>query len=130
MEIRKQRAGRGSVRDHEAWAATLRRCLPADPPRQSHDFDAERAIFVRAYALEAALRGKRIELIDLAPNDVRPEFATKSSPVKGQQASQLEHVTGGVLAWFIMAAEIACGRQFPNLDHEIELALGQTQSAS
>jgi hypothetical protein len=117
-------------RDDEAWAATLRRYLPADPPRQSHDFDAERAIFVRAYALEAALRGKRIELIDLAPKDVRPEFATKSSPVKGQQASQLEHVTGGVLAWFIMAAEIACGRQLPNLKHEIELALGQTQSAS
>ena len=117
-------------RDDEAWAATLRRYLPADPPRQSHDFDAERAIFVRAYALEAALRGKRIELIDLAPKDVRPEFATKSSPVKGQQASQLEHVTGGVLAWFIMAAEIACGRQLPNLNHEIELALGQTQFAS
>ena len=39
-------------------------------------------------------------------------------------------MTGGVLAWFIMAAEIACGRQLPNLDHEIELALGQTQSAS
>lgn len=117
-------------RDDEAWAATLRRYLPTDPPRQSHDFDAERAMFVRAYALEAALRGKRIELIDLAPRDVRPEFETKSSPVKGQQASQLEHVTGGVLAWFILAAEIACGRQPPNLDYEIELALGQTQSAS
>ena len=117
-------------RDDEAWAATLRRYLPADPPRQYHDFDDERAIFVRAYALEAALRGKRIELIDLAPKDVLPEFPTKSSPVKGQQASQLENVTGGVLAWFILAAEIACGRQLPNLDHEIELALGQTQSAS
>lgn len=117
-------------RDDEAWAATLRRYLPADPPRQSHDFDAERAILVRAYALEAALHGKRIELIDLAPKDVRPEFETKSSTGKGQQASQLEHVTGGVLAWFILAAEIACGRQPPNLDHEIELALGQTQSAS
>lgn len=117
-------------RDDEAWAATLRRYLPTDPPRQSHDFDAERAKFVRAYALEAALHGKRIELIDLAPKDVRPEFETKSSPVKGQQASKLEHVTGGVLAWFILAAEIACGRQPPNLDHEIELALRQTQAAS
>lgn len=117
-------------RDDEAWAATLRRYLPADPPHQFHDFDAERTIFVRAYALEAALRGKRIELVDLAPKDVRPEFETKSSPVKGQQASQLELVTGGVLAWFILAAEIACGRQPPKLDHEIELALGQTQSAS
>ncbi len=117
-------------RDDEAWAATLRRYLPSDPPHQFNDFDDERAMLVRAYALEAALQGKRIELIDLAHKDVRPEFETKSSRVKGQQASQLEHVTGGVLAWFILAAEIACGRQPPNLDREIALALEQTQSAS
>lgn len=117
-------------RDDATWAETLRRYLPLDPPHQFHDFDAERAKFIRAYALEAALRGKRLELIDLAPKDVRPEFETKGAPVKGQQASRLEHVTGGVLAWFILAAEIACGRQPANLDHEIELALGQTKSAS
>ncbi|MBL8436298.1 MAG: ATP-binding protein [Zoogloea sp.] len=117
-------------RDDATWAETLRRYLPLDPPCQSHDFDAERAKFIRAYALEAALRGKRIELIDLAPKDVRPEFEKTGAPVKGQQASQLQHVTGGVLAWFILAAEIACGRQPPNLDHEIELALRQTNSAS
>jgi hypothetical protein len=80
--------------------------------------------------LEAALRGKRIELIDLAPKDVRPEFEKMGSPVKGQQASQLQHVTGGVLSWFILAAEIACGRPPANLDHEIDFALGQTKSAS
>ncbi|WP_368639727.1 AVAST type 3 anti-phage nuclease/ATPase Avs3a [Castellaniella ginsengisoli] len=117
-------------RDDATWAETLRRYLPSDPPRQFHDFDAERATFIRAYALEAALRGKRIELIDLAPKDVRPEFETKGSPVRSQQASQLQQVTGGVLPWFILAAEIACGRQLPNLDHEIELALRQTKSAS
>jgi hypothetical protein len=117
-------------RNDATWAETLRRYLPPDPPRQSYDFDAERAKFIRAYALEAALRGKRIELIDLAPKDVRPEFEAKGSPVKGQQASQLQHVTGGVLPWFILAAEIACGRPPANLDHEIELALGQTKSAS
>ena len=117
-------------RDDATWAEALRRYLPLDPPRQSYDFDAERATFIRAYALEAALRGERIELIDLAPKDIRPEFETKGSPVKSQQASQLQQVTGGVLPWFILAAEIACGRQPPNLDHEIELALGQTKSAS
>jgi hypothetical protein len=58
-------------RDDATWAETLRRYLPLDPPHQSHDFDAERVKFIRAYALEAALRGKRIELIDLAPKDVR-----------------------------------------------------------
>lgn len=117
-------------RDDEAWAVTLRRYLPVEPPRQFHDFDAERSTFVRAYALEAALRGRQIELIDLAPKDVRSEFESKKSTVRGQQASQLEHVTGGVLAWFILAADVACGRALLNLDHEIELALRQTQSAS
>lgn len=117
-------------RDDATWAETLRRYLPEDPPRQFHDVDDERADFIRAYALEAALRGKRIELIDLAPKDVRPEFETKGSTIRGEQASQLQHVTGGVLPWFILAAEIACGRQPPNVDHEIELALRQTKSAS
>lgn len=117
-------------RNDATWAETLRRYLPLDPPRQFHDFDVKRANFIRAYALEAALRGKRIELIDLAPKDVRPEFEAKGSSVKGQQASQLQNVTGGVLPWFILAAEIACGRQPPDLDHEIELALKQTKSAS
>ena len=117
-------------RDDATWAETLRRYLPEDPPHQFHDFDEERADFIRAYALEAALRGKRIELIDLAPKDIRLEFETQGSPVKGQQASQLQQVTGGVLSWFILAAEIACGRQPPNLDHEVELALGHTKSAS
>lgn len=117
-------------RDDKAWAMTLRRYLPEDPPRQYHNFDAERATFVQAYALEAALRGCRLELIDLAPKDVRPAFELNNAPVKGQEASQLEHVTGGVLAWFILAADIACGRAPLNLDHEIELALKQTQSAS
>lgn len=117
-------------RDDANWAEALRRYLPSDPPRQYHDFDAERANVIRAYALEAALRGKRIELIDLAPNDVRPQFEKTKSPVKGKEASQLQQVTGGVLSWFILAAEIACGRQPSNLDREIKLAMQQTNSAS
>lgn len=116
-------------RDDATWAETLRRYLPPDPPHQFHDFDAERAKFVRAYALEAALRGKRLELVDLAPKDIRPEFEAKRTSLS-QQASRLEHVTGGVLPWFVLAAEIACGREPPDLDHEIELALGQTISVT
>ena len=117
-------------RDDSIWAETLRRYLPEDPPHQLHDFDDERADLIRAYALEAALRGKRIELFDLAPKDIRVELETKGSLVKSQQASQLQQVTGGVLPWFVLAAEIACGRQSPNLDHEVELALRHTKSVS
>lgn len=117
-------------RDDASWAETLRRYLPEDPPHQLHDFDDERADFIRAYALEAALRGKRIALIDLAPKDIRLELETKGSLVKSRQASRLQQVTGGVLPWFVLAAEIACGRQSLNLDHEVELALGHTKSVS
>lgn len=117
-------------RDDATWADTLRRYLPEDPPYQFHDFDDERADLIRAYALEAALRGKRLEFIDLAPKDVRTKFETKGSSVRDEQVSQLQHVTGGVLPWFTLAAEIACSRQSPNLDHEVELALGHTKSAS
>ncbi|MGE8496272.1 MAG: AVAST type 3 anti-phage nuclease/ATPase Avs3a [Pseudomonas sp.] len=117
-------------RDDATWADTLRRYLPEDPPHQFHDFDDERADLIRAYALEAALRGKRLELLDLAPKDVRKKFETKGASVRDEQIFQLQHVAGGVLPWFTLAAEITCNRQIPNLDREIELALGQTKSAS
>lgn len=118
-------------RDDAAWAVALRRYLPVDPPRQLHDgFNADRVQLVRAYALEAALRGQRLALIDLASKDIRQEFEPARSQSKGQEASQLELVTGGVLSWFILAADIACGRQPIDLNQQIEAALKQTKSAS
>lgn len=117
-------------RDDAAWAVALRRYLPVEPPRQFHnDFDAERGQLVRAYALEAALRGQRLALVDLASKDIRQEFESVRSQSKGQEASRLELVTGGVLSWFILAAEIACGRQPTDLNQQIEAALKQTKSA-
>ncbi len=117
-------------RNDAAWAATLQRHLPADPPRQLHDFDSERAKIIRAYALEAALRGQQIALIDLASKDIRREFEPAHSHSKGREASLLELATGGVLSWFILAAEISCGRQPDDLNQQIELARRQTRSAS
>jgi len=117
-------------RDDANWADMMRRYLPEDPPHQPYGVDAERADLIRAYALEAALRGKRLELIDLAPKDIRSEFETESSKTRGEQASRLKGVTGGVLSWFILAAEIACDRQPTDIDREIGLALEQTKSAS
>lgn len=118
-------------RDDVAWAIALRRYLPVEPPRQLHDgFNADRVQLVRAFALEAALRGQRLALIDLASNDVRQEFEATRSQSKGRDASLLELVTGGVLAWFILSAEIACGRQPADLNQQIEAASKQTKSAS
>ena len=118
-------------RDDATWAATLRRYLPADPPRQIHEhYSPERVQLIKAYALEAALRGKRIILVDLASKDIRQEFEPSRSHSKGRNASELELATGGVLAWFVLGAEIACGRVPADLNEQIDLALGQTKAAS
>lgn len=118
-------------RDDGTWATTLRRYLPADPPRQLHDhFSSERVPLIKAYAMEAALRGERIALVDLASKNIRQEFEPSRSHSKGRDASELELVTGGVLAWFNLAAEIACGRAPADLNEQIQLALGQTKAAS
>lgn len=117
-------------RDDVTWAKTLRYYLPEEPPYRFYELDDEYVNLIRAYALEAALRGQRFELIDLAPKEIRSEFETTSSSIKSQDASWLQHVIGGVLTWFTLAAEIACGRPPANLDHKIELALKQTGSAS
>lgn len=108
-------------RDDANWAAALKRYLPAEPPRQLHDhFSSEREQLIKAYALEAALRGERLVLVDLASKDIRQELET----------SRLELVTGGVLAWFVLAAEVVCGRTPVDLNEQIEIALGQTEAAS
>lgn len=118
-------------RDDATWATTLRRYLPADPPRELHEhYSSGRAQLVKAYALEAALRGKRIVLVDLASKDIRQEFEPSRSHSKGRDASDLELVTGGVLAWFVLAADIACGRGPADLNEQIDLALTQTKAAS
>ncbi len=117
-------------RDDANWANMMRRYLPEDPPYPPHDVDTERAGLIRAYALEAALRGKQLQLIDLAPQDIRSELEEGGSNSRDEDASRLKRVTGGVLNWFILAAEIACGRQPEDLDREIGLALEQTKFAS
>tara|TARA_R110001583_G_scaffold195516_1_gene374938 strand:- start:816 stop:6956 length:6141 start_codon:yes stop_codon:yes gene_type:complete len=117
-------------RDDLIWAEMMHRYLPEDPPYPSHDVDTERAGLIRAYALEAALRGKRLELIDLAPQNIRSQLEEGRSNTRDEDASRLKRVTGGVLSWFILAAEIACGRQPDDLDSEIGRALEQTKSAS
>lgn len=115
----------------EAWANLLRLYLPEDPPRLLHSqYSPERTQLIRAYALEAALRGKRVTLMDLTPKNLRPEFESPRSYSKGQEAAELELLTGGVLNWFVLGAEIACGRVPSDLSQQIDLAVRQTSAAS
>lgn len=119
-------------REDAAWAEILLRHLPDKPPLELADrFGSDRApLLLRAYALEAALRGEPLSLFAIAPPDVRKELEAKDAHHKSADTVAFERSTGGVLPWFVLGAEIACGRTPPDLGKALEAALKVTTSAA
>lgn len=118
--------------NNAVWAATLRRYLPLQPPRDlaNHFGLANRIPLVRAYALEAALRGEQVRLIDLAPPDVRVHMESNERYVHSREAAVFQQDIGGLLPWSIMACEISCGRSPHDLSAAIATMRSQTTSAT
>lgn len=113
-----------------AWGNTLRRYLPSTPPSGLADrFGFDRAPLLRAYALEAALRGQKLALIEVAPPDVRKQLEASNQHGRSQEAEIFLQEVGGLLSWFVLSAEIACGRTPPDLVDAIEAAVKETASA-
>lgn len=118
-------------REDATWAEILRRHLPDKPPSALWDrFGSDRAPLLRAYALEAALRGESLSLLAIAPPDVRKELEAKESHGRSADTAAFERSTGGVLPWFVLSAEIACGRMPSDLGKAFEDALKVTTKAA
>lgn len=117
--------------EHAAdWSAVLRRYLPEKPPSaMAERYGFDRAPMLRAYALEAALRGHQLTLLDVAPSDVRMELEEKRTHGRSQETNIFEHEVGGILPWFILGAEVACGRTPPDLSDRIGAAIKVTVNA-
>lgn len=118
-------------RDDATWAIVIRRYLPEHPPTELTERHAlDRTTPLRAYALEAALQGRQLVLIDLAPKKIREELEKKQSYYSGSsEAEAFDRATGGVLAWFRLSAEIACGRTPPEFNAAAQEALKATNAA-
>lgn len=118
-------------RDDITWANVIRRYLPEHPPHElAERYAADRSTPLRAYALEAALLGKQLALIDLAPKGVREELEKKQSDYSGSsEAEAFNRATGGVLAWFLLSAEISCGRTPADFSKAAQEALKATNAA-
>lgn len=118
-------------RDDAAWANVIRRYLPEHPPRELAERHASnRTTLLRAYALEATLLGRQLVLIDLAPKEIREELERKQSHYsRSFEAEAFDRATGGVLAWFRLSAEIACGRTPPDFKAAAHEALQATNAA-
>ncbi|CAN7368021.1 hypothetical protein LJR129_002201 [Acidovorax sp. LjRoot129] len=117
-------------RDDIAWAGVIRRYLPEHPPRELAEwYAADRSTPLRAYSLEAALLGKQLTLIDLAPKGIREELEKKSHYSGSSEAEAFNRGTGGVLTWFRLSAEIACGRTPAEFGEAAQDALKATNAA-
>ncbi len=118
-------------RDDITWASVIRRYLPEHPPRElAERYASDRSTPLRAYSLEAALLGKQLTLIDLAPKEIREELEKKQSHYSGSsEAEAFNRGTGGVLAWFRLSAEIACGRTPAEFGEAAHDALKATNAA-
>lgn len=114
----------------EVWAEILRRYLPTTPPPQLADrFGFDRAPLLRSYALEAALRGRKLELVDVAPPDVREQLEASNQYGRSDETRIFLQEVGGPLPWFVLSAEIACNRTPHNLADVIEAAAKETSAA-
>ena len=107
----------------ESWAETLRRYLPADPPEStSFRYGKDRARLWRAYALEAALRGKKLTVEEIAPATLKNTRARGG----GTYEEQLFFAEArALLPWLCMSAQIACGRPLSDLSSAVQDALSQ-----
>ncbi|AMV48212.1 AVAST type 3 anti-phage nuclease/ATPase Avs3a [Paraburkholderia caribensis] len=118
-------------RDDATWSSILRRHLPETPPRALSDrFGSDCSPLIRAYALEAALRNDPLTLLAIAPPDVRAELETKNTHGRSSETVAFERNTGGVLPWFILGANIACGRIPSDLGKAIQDALKTTTNVA
>lgn len=116
--------------EQEAWATILQRYLPSVPPPElTSRYASDRTPLLRAYALEAALRGQQLKLLDIAPPDVRKQLETDNQYGRSEETNVFLQEVGGRLAWFALSAEIACGRPPEDLAEAIGSAMKETSSA-
>lgn len=114
----------------DEWARTLQRYLPAQPPPDLSDrFGSGRMPLLRAYALDAALREKRLSLKDIAPLNVREHLDSSHHYGHSREVDTFQREVGGLLPWIVLSAEIICGRRPENLAETIEHALQQTSAS-
>lgn len=79
----------------------LERYLPEAPPYGITDrFGGTRSLYLRAYALHAALGGVQLELINLASDKLKKEIEDNKQHGDSQDLSELKRECGALLPWF------------------------------
>lgn len=87
--------------DADAGKNLLQRYLPETPPYGlASRHSGFRALYMRAYALHAALAGKPLQLIDLATEELRKEIDGKKRYSESQELRQFKEDIGALVPWY------------------------------
>lgn len=114
----------------ESWVKILRRYLPATPPAELYfQSDSNKVALLKAYALEAVLRGQQLTLIEIAPSQIREELEKSGQYGRSDNVKIYLRECGGLLPWVMLSAKISCGREVANLKKDLDAAIKTTISA-
>ncbi len=118
-----------AVSEPASLSRILTRHLPQAPRRGDYSrFGGSRACILRAYSLRAALNNEPIELLDLAPSEVREKL--EKDHCDSQQAREFKEDVGALLPWHRLWANTLVGRnQASGLAAAIEGAVSASGAA-
>ncbi|WP_108126722.1 AVAST type 3 anti-phage nuclease/ATPase Avs3a [Saccharospirillum mangrovi] len=95
-----------SVSDRNVLIALLSRYLPASPPRSlASRHGILRLPLLRAYTLRAALSGQKLDVIELAHDELRKELEAAKTYSESQEARDFKESVGALLPWIQLWAD-------------------------
>ena len=94
------------LRDKNVFATLLQRYLPEEPPRSLASRHSERRFpLLRAYTLQAALKGENLQLIDLAHPELREKLEREKTSGDSQDVREFRRQIRALLPWHKLWAE-------------------------
>ena len=94
------------LRHNHVLASVLQRYLPETPPRGlASRISRRRFTLLRAYALQAALNGENLRLVDLAHPELREKLENKESHHVPDELQEFKSQIGALLPWHKLWAE-------------------------
>ena len=94
------------LRHNHVLASVLQRHLPETPPRGwASRYSGQRFPLLRAYALQAALRGENLQLVDLAHPELREKLESEKTYNEPRELREFKEQIGALLPWHKLWAE-------------------------
>ena len=92
--------------NNDVLVSVLQRYLPETPPRGwASPYSRQCSPLLRAYALQAALKGEDLQLIDLAHPELREELESEKTYNESHELREFKEQIGALLPWYKLWAE-------------------------